>query len=131
MAKPTVLVADDHGIVLTRVVSLLTPRFDLVGTVMNGRDLVTEAERLNPDVIVLDITMPVLSGIEAAHELRKKGSGARLVFLTVHTSREFVEACVEAGALAYVTKSHLVSDLVSAIDMALAGKTFVSTNVLG
>lgn len=131
MGKPTVLVADDHGIVLSRVVSLLTPRFDVVGTATNGRDLVTEAERLKPDIIVLDITMPVLTGIEAAHELRDKGSAAKLVFLTVHTGREFVEACLEVGAAGYVTKSRLIPDLVSAIDKALSGRRFVSTNVMG
>jgi DNA-binding NarL/FixJ family response regulator len=131
LAKPTVLVADDHGMVVARVMSLLTPKFDVVGTVSNGRDLVNEADRLKPDIIVLDITMPVMTGIEAARELQLKGSAAKLVFLTVHTGLALVEACLEAGAAGYVTKPRLVSDLLPAIDKALAGRKFISPNVCG
>src|SRR5262249_23657232 len=99
----TVLVADDNSLVLERVLSLLQPKFEVVGTASNGRDLLTQAERLQPGIIVLDITMPVLSGIEAAHELREIGSTAKLVFLTVHSRSEFVDACFAEGALGYVT----------------------------
>jgi DNA-binding NarL/FixJ family response regulator len=117
--------------VVARVMSLLTPKFDVVGTVSNGRDLVDEADRLKPDIIVLDVTMPVMTGIEAARELQLKGSAAKLVFLTVHTGLAFVEACLEAGAAGYVTKPRLVSDLLPAIDKALSGRKFISPNVCG
>ena len=120
------LVADDHPIVLNRVVCLLRPNFEVVGTARNGRDLLAEAERLQPDVIVLDITMPVLNGIEAAHELYDAGSAARLVFLTVHPQSEFVAACFAEGGLGYVTKSRLGMDLIPAINEALCGHYFIS-----
>ena len=98
MAKPTVLVADDHSRLLARVLSILTPHFDVIGTVTNGSDLVAEAHRLQPNVIVLDIEMPILNGIEAAHELHETGSSARIVFLTVHQDQDFVDAAFSAGA---------------------------------
>jgi DNA-binding NarL/FixJ family response regulator len=123
---PRVLVADDHPIVLDRVVSVLRPNFEVVGTARNGRDLVTEAERLQPDVIVLDIEMPVLNGIEAAHALYEIGSAAKLVFLTVHPQSEFVNACFAEGGLGYVTKLRLGMDLIPAINEALSGHYFIS-----
>ena len=126
MKRPRVLVADDHHMVLDRVLSLLRPNFEVVGTTDNGWDLLTEAERLQPDVIVLDITMPALNGIEAAHKLQEVGSTARLVFLTVHPQSQFVAACFAEGGLAYVTKSRLGIDLISAINEALSGHYFIS-----
>ena len=126
MNRPRVLVADDHSIMLDRVVSLLRPNFEVVGTACNGRDLVAKADRLRPDVIVLDIEMPVLNGIEAAHELGEVGSAARLVFLTVHPQSEFVNACFAEGGLGYVTKSRMGMDLIPAINEALSGHYFIS-----
>lgn len=130
MDRPRVLVADDHSIVLERVLSLLGCKFEVVGTANNGRDLVAEAERLQPDVIVMDITMPILNGIEAAHELGEIGSTAKLVFLTVHGQPAFVDACFTEGALGYVTKSRLATDLIPAINDALSGRRFISPSVL-
>ena len=92
----------------------------------NGRDLLFESARLHPDVIVLDISMPELSGIEAAHELRCLRSTARVVFLTVQTRVEFVRACLAEGALGYVIKSRLATDLIPAIQGALSGHPFIS-----
>ena len=103
MNRPRVLLADDHSSVTDRVSALLQPNFEVVGTVTNGKDLVFESARLHPDVIVLDISMPELSGIEAAQELRSLGSTAKIVFLTVQTRVEFVRACLAEGALGYVT----------------------------
>jgi DNA-binding NarL/FixJ family response regulator len=129
LARPTVLVADDHRLVLARVLALLKPTFCVVGIANNGEDLVISAERLQPEVIVLDITMPILNGIDAARELRRRGSVAKLIFLTVHSDPEFLSACFDEGALGYVTKSRLGVDLVPAITEALAGHVFVSPNV--
>jgi DNA-binding NarL/FixJ family response regulator len=129
VAKPTVLVADDHQILLDRVLALLRPKFDVVGTANNGSDLVMQAQRLRPDMIVLDVTMPVVSGVEAAHELHRLGSRAKLVFLTVHKESAFLQACIAEGALGYVTKSRLATDLIPALEKAISGHFFISPDV--
>jgi DNA-binding NarL/FixJ family response regulator len=110
-------------------VSLLKPQFEVVGSVSDGRALVREAHRLQPDVIVLDIAMPILTGIEAARELHVAGSKAKLVFLTVHQSTAFVRECFVEGGLGYVTKSRMVTDLIPAINEALSNRRFVSPSV--
>ena len=129
MARPRVFVADDHSLVLEKVLSLLKADFEVVGTAKNGSDLVTEAQRLQPDVIILDITMPNLNGIEAAHELRQVGLRAKLVFLTVHEESAFVRACIAEGAQGYVAKARLAADLIPAIQEALLGRCFISSSV--
>ena len=129
MGRPRILLADDHHPVLARVVSLLQPHFEVVGTVNDGRTLVTEAQRLQPDVIVLDIGMPILNGIEAAHELHEAGSRAKLVFLTIHQDPAFVHGCFAEGGLGYVTKSRMGIDLIPAIHEALCDHPFVSPSV--
>jgi len=126
LQKPRVLVADDHRLVLERVLSLLQSDFEVVGTASNGNELILEAERLQPDLIVLDITMPELNGIEAARKLNALGCMAKLVFLTVHQDSEFVQACMAEGALGYVTKARMTMDLISAINQAICGNFFVS-----
>jgi DNA-binding NarL/FixJ family response regulator len=124
--RPRILLADDHSAVLERAQSLLKPLFEVVGTVNNGGDLVTEAQHLQPDIIVLDIMMPVLTGIEAAHQLREIGISAKLVFLTVHEEPAFVHACFAEGGLGFVKKSCMGTDLIPAINEALSGRHFVS-----
>jgi DNA-binding NarL/FixJ family response regulator len=124
--RARILVADDHDVVLDTVLSLLRSEFDVVGTVNNGRDLIREAHRLQPDVIVLDIMMPILNGIEAAHKIHEAGLTAKLVFLTVHEQSSFVNACFDEGALGYVTKSRLRTDLIPAICDAISGHHFIS-----
>jgi DNA-binding NarL/FixJ family response regulator len=124
--RARILLADDHLAVVQRVTQLLRAVFDVVGTAHTGREMVSEAVRLNPDVIVADISMPELSGIEAAHQLREKGSTAKVVFLTVHSEAEFVNACMAEGALGYVAKTHMKTDLIPAIHAALSGHPFVS-----
>lgn len=126
MNRPRILLADDHPAVLERVRKLLQSLFDVVGAACTGREMISEAMRLTPDVIVADISMPDLSGIEAAQELRRKGSAAKLVFLTIHSSDEFVEACRAEGALGYVVKAHMKTELIPAINAALSGDSFIS-----
>jgi DNA-binding NarL/FixJ family response regulator len=121
-----VLLADDHSPILERVASLLQSSFEVVGTATNGRDLILEAQRLRPDIIVLDISMPILSGIDAAHELREAGLKPKLIFLTVNERVEFLRACVAEGALGYVLKSRLAQDLLPAINAALVDRPFIS-----
>jgi len=127
---PRILVADDHLLIRKRVMDLLESSFDVVGLVSNGKDLLIEAERLAPDLIVLDITMPELTGIEAARQLRNKGSSAKLVFLTIHEQVQFVRRCMAEGAMGYVIKSRLESDLVHAIQEALLNRHFLSPPLL-
>jgi DNA-binding NarL/FixJ family response regulator len=129
LSLATVFVADDNLLVMERVSALLRPLFQLIGTADNGRDLVTEAQRLHPDVIVLDITMPILTGLEAAHKLHEAGLAAKLVFLSVHEDPELIHACFAEGAYGYVSKARLRMDLVSAIHQALAGHHFVSPSL--
>jgi DNA-binding NarL/FixJ family response regulator len=126
LSRARVLLADDHSVMLDRVGGLLCPSFEVVGAVTNGQEMISAGIRLNPDVIVADITMPGLTGIEAAQQLREAGSRARFVFLTIHIEHEFVDACVSQGALGYVVKSHMKTDLIPAIKAALMGRTFIS-----
>lgn len=123
--RPRVLLADDHAQVLERVAALLESTFEVVGSVSNGEDLIAEAKRLLPHVIILDITMPILTGLEAAREIHEAGSSAKLVFLTVHEDATFVRACFAAGGVGYVHKSAMRSHLIPAINEALAGHCFV------
>lgn len=124
--RPRILLADDHQAVVQGVTALLQSAFEVVGAAHTGREMVSEALRLHPDVIVADISMPGLSGIEAARELRETGSTAKLVFLTIHWEDEFVNACMAEGALGYVVKGHMKTDLIPAIHAALSGRSFIS-----
>ena len=126
MGSVRVLLADDHADFLAEVVRYLEPRFKVVRTVGNGQALLEEAVRLQPDVVVLDIAMPVLNGIETARELAAMRSPARIVFLTVHADVDYVRAALRTGALGYVLKSELASELLSCLRDALVGRPFVS-----
>jgi len=105
---------------------LLEPTYDVVGCVEDGQSLVQAAGKLQPDVIVTDISMPKLNGIEAADRLRESGSSSKIVFLTVHADPDFALAALKTGALAYVLKFRINTDLLVAIGEALAGHVFVS-----
>ena len=129
MGKVRVLLADEHETVQARVRSILCKDFEVVGTVSNGRDAITEVDRLNPDVLVIDISMPVLDGLQTASRLHQKGCRTKVVFLTVHEDQDYVDAALAAGASGYVTKSHLTSDLVPAIREALIGHTYISKSI--
>ena len=122
MRRPSVLLADDHTIVLEGLRGLLEPEFDLVGTVSDGRALLTAAEKLRPDVIVIDISMPLLNGIEAARQLKKAHADTKIIFLTMHDDATYATRAMEAGASGYVLKHSAASELVKAIREALEGK---------
>jgi len=126
LIRPRILLADDHLALLEGEIALLSPYFDVVGTATDGAALVSKAHSLRPDVIVTDISMPILSGIDAVHKLRESGSTTKFVFLTIHSRREFVEACLGVGALGYVQKRHMKHQLVPAIQAALAGQPYAS-----
>jgi DNA-binding NarL/FixJ family response regulator len=129
MAKIRVLLADDHQAMLEQVRSILSKDFDVVGAVGNGRDAVAEVQRLDPDVLVIDISMPVLNGLQTVAQLMSKKCRTRVVFLTVHDDQDYVDAAFAAGASGYVTKSHVMTDLVPAIQEALSGRTYVSNSI--
>ena len=126
MSKPRILLADDHPGIFEAVARILEERFEIIGSLGDGQALLEAAAKLNPDVIVTDISMPVLNGIEAANQLKDLGSHARVVFLTVHDDPDFIDACFAAGALGYVSKSRMALDLVPAIQEALKGLRFYS-----
>ena len=129
MGCTRILLADDHQGFLATVVRLLAADFDVVGAVENGELAVQAAASLDPDVVVLDIAMPVMNGIEAACRLKKSGSRASVIFLTVQTQPDFVTAAFSAGALGYVLKPRLITDLVPAIREALEGRIFASSSL--
>jgi DNA-binding NarL/FixJ family response regulator len=120
------LLADDHAAILERAAQALGRDHQIVGTVTNGLDALEAAARLLPDVIVLDISMPGMTGLEVASRLRDAGNTAVIVFLTVHEDQEFVDAARATGAAGYVVKSRLASDLAKAVAEALLGRPFVS-----
>ena len=121
-----VLLADDHKAMLERVNTLLDPEFEIIGAVDNGQALVDAAKELDPNILVVDISMPVLNGIDAVRQIRESGGKAKVIFLTVHEDPDMVPECFDAGALGFVVKSRLASDLLPAIRFALADDTFVS-----
>ena len=120
------VVADDNRQVREAVVELLSPDFEIVGTATDGSAALKMVMLLSPEIVILDISMPILSGIEAAVELKKKGSNSKAVFLTVHQDPDFVKAALASGASGYVVKSQMASDLPAAIRVAIAGNFFIS-----
>ena len=130
VARARILLADDHKEIRDRAVRLLEPEFEVVGTVADGNALLKAAAQMKPDVCVIDISMPLLNGIEAAIKLRENGSKARIVFLTVNEDSDFVRAALRTGALGYVVKSRMASDLCAAINGAINGHLFVSPSCI-
>jgi DNA-binding NarL/FixJ family response regulator len=126
MTRKRVLLADDLAPVLSATATLLRESFDVVGTVSDGQAALEAALRLQPDLVVLDISMPLMSGIEVAQELRRRGNKARIVFLTVHEDLDILNACRAAGGLGYVVKLFMDTDLALAVNAALEGNTFTS-----
>jgi DNA-binding NarL/FixJ family response regulator len=121
-----VLLADDHLLVAEALTSLLTPEFDLVGVVEDGRALLEAAARLRPDVIVADVSMPHLNGIDALVQLRQGGDRTPVVFLTMHRDVTFARRALDVGASGFVLKHSASVELVAAIRAALQGKTYLT-----
>lgn len=126
MTNKTLLLADDHGLMLEGLSRLLGGEFEIVGAVANGRTLVVEAERLKPDIVVLDITMPEMNGIEAARRLSQSLPACKIVFVTQQLDPAYVHAAFAAGARAYVAKQSASKELVDAIHRALRGYYYVT-----
>lgn len=127
MTKPRLLLADDHTILLEGLKALLAPQFEVVATVADGRAVLEAAERHQPDLILLDISMPGLNGIEAARQLKQANPGAKLVVLTMHPDLSFVSAAFEAGVLGYVLKQSAATELVTALHEVDGGRRYISS----
>ena len=131
MKKTRVLLADDHKIVLEGLKNILDSEFDLVGAVEDGRKLVKETEKLHPDVIVVDISMPLLNGIEAVEQIKKVNEDTKVIFLTMHPEVAYATRAFEAGAAGYVLKHSAPSELVTAIKEVTQGRTYITPMIAG
>lgn len=131
MSRPRVLLADDHRTVAEGIKRLLEEEFELVGVVEDGLQLVAAAQRLRPDVIVADITMPQLNGIDALAQLKRHDREIRVVFLTMHNDAAYARRALEAGARGYVLKHSAHTELLLAVRAVLDGKTFISPTLAG
>jgi DNA-binding NarL/FixJ family response regulator len=129
LAAIRVLLADDHREFLAIAARLLEPEYEVVKTVSDGQAVVNEASTLAPDLVILDITMPLLDGVAAACRLRAAGFAGKMVFLTMHCDTDYVRAAMAAGAQGYVIKSRLASDLPRALREVLAGGFYISPNL--
>jgi len=127
--RARILLADDHALVVAAFQRLLEGEHDVVGVVADGEELLSEAPRLRPDVILLDVHMPKLNGIDAARKLKKVLPGARVVFLTSNEDPILAADAIAGGAAGYLLKSSAVRELLLAIEAALAGKTFVTPSL--
>ncbi|HXN46418.1 MAG TPA: response regulator transcription factor [Bryobacteraceae bacterium] len=126
MSRPRVLLADDHMLVIDGLRRILEPECEVVGAVEDGRSLLEAAERLKPDIILLDISMPLLNGVEAARKLRQTVPAAKLIFVTMHADATYVTGAFRAGASGYVLKRCASMELVSAIQEVLKGHTYIT-----
>jgi DNA-binding NarL/FixJ family response regulator len=131
MNQPRVLLADDHRLFLEGLRSLLEADFEIVGMVEDGRSLVQAAKKLRPDVIVADVSMPSLNGIDAARQIVRDDPSIRVILLTMHPDVAYASRGFEAGASGYVLKHSASTELVTAINEALKGKTYVTPLVAG
>ena len=131
MNRARVLLADDHRLVAEGLKKILTAEFDLVGVVQDGRELIAAMKTLRPDVIVSDITMPNLNGIEALEELKKIDPGVRVIFLTMHRDVIYARRALEAGAYGFVLKHSAPEELIMGVRAALEGRIFITPILAG
>lgn len=129
MKKPRVLMADDHSILLAGVRKLLEERYDVVGMVEDGRALLEAAERSKPDLILVDISMPLLNGLDAVRRLKKSQPDVKLLFLTMHASPQYATEAFKAGGNGYLLKQSAVSELPQAIEAVLQGKYYLTPSI--
>lgn len=126
MSKPRVLLADDHALVVEGIQKLLEAEVELVGTVADGRALMRAADELAPDVAVVDISLPLLNGLDAARQIKKHHPEIKLIILTMHADQNFVTEAFRVGVSGYVLKQSAASELISAIQEVVKGRSFVS-----
>ena len=129
MTKAKILLADDHRIVLEGLKNLLETEFDIVGMAEDGHTLVNEALRLKPDVIIADISMPSLNGIDAIRQIHRDGMNPRVIFLTMHNDAMYAKEVLDMGASGFVLKHSASSELIRAVKEALRGNTYISPTI--
>jgi len=129
--RPRVLLADDHAIIAEGLARLIGDAADLVGQVNDGVRLLEEARRLRPDIVVTDVTMPGMSGIDAMRRLKAEGSEARFIFLTIHTEARLAAEAMRAGASAYLLKQAAGTELFDAIQAVMSGRTYLTPLITG
>src|SRR6478735_7931988 len=127
--RPKVLLADDHAIIAEGLARLIGDVADLVGQVNDGLRLVEEVRRLRPDIVVADITMPGMSGIDAMRQLKAEGSQVRFIFLTIHTEARLAAEAMRSGASGYLLKQAAGEELLSALRTVLEGRTYLTPMV--
>src|SRR5262245_18357668 len=129
--KIKILLVDDHPFVLEGIRYCLNshPRFEVVGEASNGKEAIEKSRELNPSVIIMDISMPVMNGLEATRHLRKTAPAALVLILTMHEKREFTSQLIESGARGYVSKNTSPEELVQAIETVYRGETFFTPNI--
>ena len=126
MSKPRILLADDHMLILDGLRNLLERHYDLVGTVQDGQSVVNAARRLQPDLVLMDVAMPVLNGLQAGHRLREQLPTIKLLYVSMYADTPYVEDALRIGASGYVLKRSGWEELSRAIEAVLAGKQYVS-----
>lgn len=126
MVRSRILLADDHAAMHEEVRALLNGDYDIIGAVQNGKTLVEAAQELKPDVIISDISMPVMTGFEAAAKIRELGLAPRLIFLTVQSGPAYIRKARELGAEGYVLKVYTHEQLAAAVSAVLSGKSYIS-----
>jgi len=131
MKRSRILLADDHELILEGLQKILEPYYEVVGAVSDGRSLVDTALRLKPDLIVLGVRLPLLSGIDAARQIGKSLPRVKLLFLTVHANPAYLREALNAGATGYILKSSTREEILGAVTKALAGQTYISPGIVG
>ncbi len=129
MRRPTILIADDHSMVVDGIRGLLEPEYEVVGSVADGRAVLAEVQRLKPDLIVIDVSMPALNGIDCTRQLRESGCAAKILVLTMHLDATLAREAINAGASGYLLKSSPSAELRNAIHELLLGRTYLSPAV--
>ena len=131
MKRARILLADDHSLTLEGIRTVLEPHHEIVGTATDGRALLEAALRLKPDLIVLDITMPLLNGVDAAVQIKKSLPEIKLLFVTMHVNPAYLEAALDAGGTGYVLKSAARRELLEAVDSVLKGRIYITPSLSG
>jgi DNA-binding NarL/FixJ family response regulator len=131
MKRARILLADDHTLILDGFRTLLEPDYEVVGAVKDGRALVGAALRLKPDLIIVDVAMPLLNGIDAAREIRKHLPNVKLVFVTMHANPTYLQSALDVGGTGYVLKSSAREEILAAVEKSLKGELYISPGIGG
>lgn len=129
MNKPRILIGDDHALIIEGLRSILGSEFDVIGVCANGRDLIAQTEQLQPDAVLVDVSMPVLNGIEAARRIKTIAPNVKIIFVTQRADSEYVQTAFRIGASAYILKQSVAGEVIAALREALAGRYYVTRSL--